>query len=250
MPEIGESLREARTRQRIEIAQMETQTKIRAKYLRALENEEWELLPGPTYIKSFLRTYGDMLGLDGRGLVADYKRGHEPFVDSEDLGQIPKHSRPRSAPSSRRPTRTLVTGGVVLVLVAAAVGYALVRGDDEPSGTTPSGASGGADEPDRATQVPVGTEPVTVVVRPTADVTICARAGSRQIIPEKELGEGERSAQVRGRSVVVTLTARRAQVTVNGEREPLPGSGTGPLTFVATDQGLTEAPAEITGCRS
>src|SRR5579884_1691320 len=58
MPEIGATLREARMRARIDIGEVETRTKIRAKYLRAIENEEWDLLPGPVYVKSFLRTYG------------------------------------------------------------------------------------------------------------------------------------------------------------------------------------------------
>ena len=61
MAEIGATLREARMRQRIDITDMEVRTKIRAKYLRALENEEWDLLPGPTYVRSFLRTYADAL---------------------------------------------------------------------------------------------------------------------------------------------------------------------------------------------
>ena len=56
MPGIGPSLRDARIRARIDMAEVEARTKIRAKYLRAIENEEWELLPGPVYIKSFLRT--------------------------------------------------------------------------------------------------------------------------------------------------------------------------------------------------
>ena len=47
MPEIGATLREARMRARIDVSEIEAQTKIRAKYLRALENEEWGLLPGP-----------------------------------------------------------------------------------------------------------------------------------------------------------------------------------------------------------
>ena len=47
MPPIGETLREARMRQKLDIADVEERTKIRAKYLRALENEEWGLLPGP-----------------------------------------------------------------------------------------------------------------------------------------------------------------------------------------------------------
>src|SRR5205085_12591069 len=62
MDEIGSTLREARMRERIDISEVEARTKIRAKYLRAIENEEWDLLPGTVYAKSFLRTYGDFLG--------------------------------------------------------------------------------------------------------------------------------------------------------------------------------------------
>ena len=49
-------------RARIDVSEIEATTKIRAKYLRALENEEWSLLPGPTFVKSFLRTYAEALG--------------------------------------------------------------------------------------------------------------------------------------------------------------------------------------------
>src|SRR5437764_13056903 len=77
MPEIGESLREARMRARIDVSEIEGKTKIRAKYLRALENEEWGLLPGPTFVKSFLRTYAEALGLDGKALVEEYRLHHE-----------------------------------------------------------------------------------------------------------------------------------------------------------------------------
>src|SRR5688572_19685804 len=65
MPDIGATLQEARMRARIDISEVESATKIRAKYLRAIENEEWEMLPGPTFVKSFLRTYADYLGIDG-----------------------------------------------------------------------------------------------------------------------------------------------------------------------------------------
>jgi len=72
MAEIGVTLREARMRQRIDITDMEVRTKIRAKYLRALENEEWDLLPGPTYVRSFLRTYAEALDLDAKMIVEEY----------------------------------------------------------------------------------------------------------------------------------------------------------------------------------
>lgn len=77
MGEIGDTLRERRVGEKIDVQQVEDATKIRAKYLRALENEEFDLLPGPAYVKSFLRTYADHLGVDGRHLVDVYRRDYE-----------------------------------------------------------------------------------------------------------------------------------------------------------------------------
>ena len=79
MPQqIGDTLREARMRQKIDITEIEAKTKIRAKYLRAMENEEFDLLPGSTFAKSFLRTYADALGLDSHRLVEEYRAQYEP----------------------------------------------------------------------------------------------------------------------------------------------------------------------------
>jgi cytoskeleton protein RodZ len=72
MFEIGSSLREARIRQGLEIVEIEQATKIRAKHLQALEEEEFELLPGQTYVKGFLRTYAEYLGLDGQLYVDEF----------------------------------------------------------------------------------------------------------------------------------------------------------------------------------
>ena len=60
-------------RQKIDIAEVEASTKIRAKYLRALENDEFGLLPGSTFVKTFLRTYAEYLGLDATLLVEEYR---------------------------------------------------------------------------------------------------------------------------------------------------------------------------------
>src|SRR5580658_2504885 len=107
MAEIGATLREARMRARIDVSEIEAQTKIRAKYLRALENEEWDLLPGPTFVKSFLRTYAQALGLDGRALVEEYKlhyehpgEGVEPI--QQPAGSAPRRIRPRGGGGHRR----------------------------------------------------------------------------------------------------------------------------------------------------
>src|SRR5271169_439320 len=112
MPEIGATLREARMRERIDVSEVEATTKIRAKYLRALENEEWDLLPGPTFVKSFLRTYGNALGLDGRAMVEEYKLHYEhPGDGIEPIQQATvsptgrSRARPGGAGGARRAAR-------------------------------------------------------------------------------------------------------------------------------------------------
>lgn len=70
-------------RMRIDTAEVEQRTKIRAKYLRAMENEEWDLLPGEVYVRSFLRTYADFLGLDSRALLDEFRRRYESPSDHE-----------------------------------------------------------------------------------------------------------------------------------------------------------------------
>src|SRR5919206_3516687 len=104
MPSIGETLREARMRQRLDITDVEAKTKIRAKYLRALENEDFGMLPGPTFVKSFLRTYAEFLGLDPHLLVEEYRVRHDPRDESE-LTPFARPPRGRQRrPPRRRPT--------------------------------------------------------------------------------------------------------------------------------------------------
>ena len=94
-------------RARIDVSEIEAQTKIRAKYLRALENEEWGLLPGPTFVKSFLRTYAQALGLDGKALVEEYRLEHERPSDGapEPIISSPQRTgRRRSPPGPRGST--------------------------------------------------------------------------------------------------------------------------------------------------
>lgn len=113
MFEIGSSLREARSRRQIEIAQVEQATKIRGKYLRALEEEQFDVLPSQTYVKGFLRTYADYLGLDGQLYVDEY---NSRFVSGDHWG-------PRSASraAQRRHERRLQVNVVLLALGAIAV---------------------------------------------------------------------------------------------------------------------------------
>jgi hypothetical protein len=89
--EIGNSLREARVRQGLEYPQIELATKIRAKYIRALEDEQFAVLPAQTYIKGFLRTYAEYLGLDGQLYVDEFS---SRFI-ADGLEDAPRRVAPR-----------------------------------------------------------------------------------------------------------------------------------------------------------
>src|SRR5688500_9883876 len=134
MPDIGASLREARMRARIDISEVEASTKIRAKYLRALENEEWDLLPGPTYVKSFLRTYAESLDLDAKLLVDEYKLRHER------LSEVEMQPISAAAPGrERRRQGPLIPRWVTIAAIFAAliVTLSLLGGDDPSNDPAP-----------------------------------------------------------------------------------------------------------------
>jgi Helix-turn-helix domain len=121
MFEIGNSLREARVRQGLDFAQIELGTKIRSKYLRALEEEQFETLPAQPYVKGFLRTYADYLGLDGQLYVDEYNSRY--VVDGHEDG-APIVRRPPSARTRR--DRGVERRVVLLALLGIALLTALV----------------------------------------------------------------------------------------------------------------------------
>jgi hypothetical protein len=110
MFEIGNSLREARLRQALDFPEIEQATKIRPKYLRALEDEQFDILPGQTYVKGFLRTYSEYLGLDGQLYVDEY---NSRYIHADEETPL----RARSASAGRVGPR--FESSVVLVALAA-----------------------------------------------------------------------------------------------------------------------------------
>src|SRR5215213_7671606 len=124
MADIGSTLRETRMRQRIDITQVEAATKIRAKYLRALENEEWDQLPGPTFVRTFLRTYAEYLGLDAKMLVEDYKQRYER-PGPQELMSFSSRGTPRRP---QRPPRVIPPWAIVGFIVVLLLGALFVLG--------------------------------------------------------------------------------------------------------------------------
>src|ERR687893_2867850 len=134
MPTIGDTLREARMRQRLDIADVEARTKIRAKYLRALENEEFGMLPGPTFVKTFLRTYAEALGLDPQALLEDYRSAYESREEAEHLQPLGPTAMARERRRSTRPRPRgpwLAIGALAVAIVGALLVIGLVGGGDD-----------------------------------------------------------------------------------------------------------------------
>jgi cytoskeleton protein RodZ len=118
--EIGNSLREARVRQQLELSEVELATKIRARYLRALEEENFEALPAQTYVKGFLRTYADYLGLDGQLYVDEF---NSRYGEDEEPPREPVVARRTS--HVRRQHRRLERRWVVFALAGIGALFAL-----------------------------------------------------------------------------------------------------------------------------
>ena len=143
--EIGPTLREARIRHKIDLTEIEERTKIRVRYLRALETEEWDVLPGPTYTRSFIRTYATFLGLDGERLADDYRRLEEDRM-AEVAGPREPHPLPSRLAGAGGGPR--FGPGVIGALIAVAlVAVVLVLGLTSNSGNDKTNAgpnAGGA----------------------------------------------------------------------------------------------------------
>ena len=219
MPDIGATLQEARMRARIDISEVESATKIRAKYLRAIENEEWEMLPGPTFVKSFLRTYAEYLGIDGKLLVEEYKLRHEPAPSEAELQSLGpplserrRHIRPPRPP--RLPRGVIVGGSIAALLVLLVVlGSIGDDGDDTPVATQET-------RPRTTPAAPPRPRPVPTVARltliPTGEVYVCLRNASDELLVNTTLTPDNGSRSFRGRRFRVTVGNSNLRMRVNG----------------------------------
>jgi transcriptional regulator with XRE-family HTH domain len=234
MPEIGAALREARMRQRIDISEIEAQTKIRAKYLRALENEEWDLLPGPTFVKSFLRTYAEALGLDARLLLEEYKLRHERLSEADLLPIAPPGGR-RDKPR-RGPGPGIGRDVGVALLVVGLVALLIFLGNNSDDG---NGRDGGAANTTTTETTPAKTTPerdkkqpakkpaasrfARLEILPTADVWVCLEAaGDRRLIAGELLDETSDLPAYRSSRFTMTFGNGNVKMRVNGKTLDVP----------------------------
>ena len=246
---IGEVLKSARTRQSLDIRTVEEQTKIRIKYLRALEAEEWDVLPNPAYATGFLRTYAQLLGLDAEALVDEYRR-----QAGADYGVPLSPGGERVLEQGRRPLGSGGPGlgwllaGAALVIVGALLVLGLTGGDDE-------GDDGGKDRAEarqerraerrkerrqeqRQQQAAAQPQRVTLRLEVDSNVSVCLLGdGERPLVDGQVLiagsAEGPYEADRFDLRFPSGYDRGQFRLFLNGEPRRLPET-LGPAAFVIT----------------
>jgi len=248
---IGDTLRETRNRRKIGLAEVEAATKIRVRYLQAMENEEWDALPGGAYTRGFIRTYAAHLGLDGERLADEYRQRS---------GRPARPRAPRVEPAATGGgggRRAWVPGpaaiaAVVAGLLVAAVAIGLLGGGDNGAtpgigSTRPHPASG-----DRQARAPQSPAPSGIALRLTAqaEVWVCLLdADGKKLIDGQILAEGAEEGPYRSTAFSVSFGNGQVSLLIDGKKAAVPASSS-PLGYrIDSSGGLTQlAEAERPTC--
>jgi hypothetical protein len=218
---IGTTLREARNRRKVDLSTVEAATKIRVRYLQAIENEEWDALPGGAYTRGFIRTYASYLGLDGDRLADDYRRSTAPSGGD----RVPKRVEP--VPTGARRQRSRLSGrlailAVFAILVAALIGFALGGGDDGDGGSSSPSPAGrgeaGQSGESKQAKSPAAEPGVALRLTAGAEVWVCLLdAAGEPLVEGAILDEGESAGPFRSRGFEVALGNGSVRMLVDGE---------------------------------
>jgi cytoskeletal protein RodZ len=242
MFEIGSSLREARLRQGLDFPELEQATKIRAKYLRALEDEQFDLLPAQTYVKGFLRSYAEYMGLDGQLYVDEF---NSRYVVDGDEGQAPM--RPRRSPAPRTTPR--VQSRVVMLtllgiaLVTALVIVAWTRGSPQKQAipglgstqSTPRGAAAPAGTPPKRHRARVARLEVTATLD-SSWLQVHRGSVTGPLVFQGTLEKGQRHVFAARRLWISFSRPEVLSAKLNGRVVRIPTGG--PKTLVVTARGI------------
>jgi len=228
--EIGNSLREARLRRGTDFAQAELHTKIRGKYLRALEDEQFELLPAQTYVKGFLRTYAEYLGLDGQLYVDEF---NSRFVSGEEHEPRARRSAARPAHRNRRSETAIVLVALGLIAALTIVVISAFKGGDDKTSTPPAKSTATHAKP------PAPLLEVTAL-RGSTHLTVHSASATGSIKFDGTVQQGDAPRAIRGSRLWVSLsTPENVQIRVRGTLVHVPGRQ--PRVIIVTPTGWRPA---------
>lgn len=236
MPEgIGETLREARHDAGVELDEVERTIRIRGRYLAALENEDWGVLPGEAYVRGFLHTYADYLGLDGAALVDEYNR--------LGVGPAPEHPQetfdPRRPPSGDRFVRRAIPimVGLVGALAILFIVLALTGGSEKKGGGGHHPRGKGGDSKAASTTTTTTPSSASVTLDPTGTVWVCLVDHSgKPLVNGETLAAGDTRGPFKDSDMKLTLGNGEIRIELNGKQVSIP-SASEPVGFNLTPEG-------------
>jgi cytoskeletal protein RodZ len=247
-PQVGQVLREARTERGIELSEVERVTKIRVKFLQAMEEDRWEALPAPAYERGFLSIYARFLGLDEQALLDQYTRTvegadrPEPIPETVIRPGVLRQNRPsrRAINLNLRQVAT-VLAGVVVVGVLALVIVGSIGGSSNGGGgghKDRGGKSSGSTAVTTTTQ-PTSSE-VSLELRSTADVWVClVDDRGRALVNGETLTAEEGRGPFNGSRFEVTFGNGSVEMTVDGQPAQIPPVAQ-PLGYRITAEGVSK----------
>lgn len=236
---VGTVLREARNRRKIDLSEVEAAIRIRVRYLRAIENEEWDVLPGGVYTRGFIRTYASFLGLDGERLVEDYRRNVEGAGGPPGPAPEPSPAAPRA--QRRIPAAGwLAAGAAILVAIVAIVS---IPGSDDGDGVArqPSGQESARGDREEQARQPVADRSVSVRLAAGAEVWVCVLdAGGRHVVDGQILEAGAEAGPFRSGSFTVSFGNGEVTMLIDGREAEIPATSS-PIGYSIDASGtLTE----------
>jgi hypothetical protein len=249
-PTIGEKLRDARTDRGVELAEVERATKVRLKFLEAMEGDRWEELPAPVYARGFLDIYARYLGLDQQALLDEYSKtveaeGQEPIPESVIKPGTLRQTRPvrRFRSINLAPIAKVAAGVVVLVIIGLVI-VGSIGGSDDGGGhgkekkTRENGTKAAGPAPATTTTSTTRSGQVSVELRATAPVWVCLVDDSgTPLVDSETLNADESRGPFSAGGFEVTFGNGSVELTVNGQPESVPASAS-PLVYRISPNGL------------
>lgn len=239
---IGATLREARNRRKVGLPEVEAATRIRIRYLQAIESEEWDVLPGDVYVRSFVRTYASYLGLDGERLADDYRRSVAGGAEPPSPGPEPGVARRSRAPRSQARGRIVATA-VTATLIGVVIAVGLTTGEDDPAVTIRSEGIGSADregtvkEPTPQQPAPVQRRGLSLELAATAEVWVCLLDGQGEpLLDGRILTEGAEEGPFRSDSFTVSFGNGEVSMSIDGKEAAIPATAS-PVGYAIGDDG-------------
>jgi cytoskeletal protein RodZ len=135
----GDWLRRQRELREISLRDIAERTKISLRYLEAMEQDRFDLLPAPLFAKGFLREYARYVGLSPDDVVNHYLSVHHPEELADPKDDTKVRSRPKPVDPGQPPVRRswswgllLALAGLILLVLVALAAYFAERRHDEP----------------------------------------------------------------------------------------------------------------------